>query len=152
MRCAASAMIGKVDQPLQLRLLDQLCRAFGDVDGDVTDPLDVPDDLQRRRDEAQIARHGLFEGQNLVAEVVDFEFKLVERVVALDDFFGQRRTPFHERADRIGDHLLGVMTHQQQLVLQGSKLLFELFAGVFPFRHRTTLAESPGDVIFSFTV
>ncbi len=59
---------------------------------------------------------------------------------------------FHEGTDRVGNHLFRVMAHQQQLVFQGPKLLFELFAGVFPFRHRPTLAESPGDVIFSLAI
>src|SRR6185503_16168585 len=59
---------GKVHKTLQLRLLDQLDRALGNVHADVADAFDVLHNLQGGCDESQIACNGLLEGKNLITK------------------------------------------------------------------------------------
>src|SRR5215469_18038780 len=93
---------GKIDEPLELWLVNQFHGAFGNVHSDVADALDVLHDLQRRRYKPQVASDRLFECEHFVAQIVDFDLQPVDLIVPGDYFFGKAGTALYERADRIG--------------------------------------------------
>ena len=68
--------------------------ALGDVDHEVAGALDLGDHADGGDDAAQVAGHGLLQGELLVAELLELDGQGVERVVALDDAPGRRsRSP-----------------------------------------------------------
>jgi len=91
----------QIDQPFEFRFLDQFRRSLADINGNIADALDVFDNFHGRRNKAQVACDRLFEREDLVAQLIDFNFQLVDLIIPADDFFGETRTPFDQRADRI---------------------------------------------------
>ena len=70
---------------------------FGDVGRHVPDPLQVAGDLDRRRDEAQIARGGLAQGQQADAFLLELDVEAVDQVVVADDPPRQFGVPLQKR-------------------------------------------------------
>lgn len=100
------------------RLAQQFPGALRNINGRVPDALEIANDLECRRQKSQVACHRLFERQNFVTQSVDLDLELVDGVISTDDFVSQARLPFRERAHGIGNHLLGLVAHEQKLVLQ----------------------------------
>ena len=107
-------MARDVDVGLERWLGCQLDGALGDVRGEVADALEVGDDLEGGGDEAQVARRGLAQGEQLEREVVDLDVEPVDRVVALDRDARERAIALGEAAHRLGDLILDEPAHLQQ--------------------------------------
>ena len=102
----------QIHKTLEFRLLDQLYRAFADVHGNVADALEILHNLERRCDKSEVARDRLFECQDFVAQVVDFNLKRVQFIITFDHFVRQRRPPIDKSSNRIRNHDLGFVAHQ----------------------------------------
>ena len=57
-------------------LLNQLQRAFGDIHRDIADALEILDDLERRRNESQIARTAA-RARDFITQIVDLDLEPV---------------------------------------------------------------------------
>jgi hypothetical protein len=96
----------------------------------------VTDDLEttlsqiedRRRSGGAAARISL-------QKAVDVEFKAIPRVVAQNHFVGNMRLSLHQRTDGIGDHLLGVIPHEQKHVFEQPEPVIVLLDGVRSLNH-----------------
>src|SRR6266850_1892441 len=77
----------KIDQTLQFGLLDQLDRAFRNIDPDIADALNVLYDFESGSNKSQVARDWLLEREDLETQVIDFNFECVEFVIAFDHVF-----------------------------------------------------------------
>jgi len=112
--------------------------AFGDVDGEVADALQVVVDFQRGDNEAQVDGDGLVKGENLEAFLFDVDFHVVVKGVAVDDFTGG-----------LGVEPLEGLDGAEELVLDEAaeleELAFEFFDGADEvFRHRVASVSRIG--------
>ena len=78
------------------------CR-FGDVDGEIADPLEIGVDLDRGDNGAEVNSHRLVQRKQSEATIVDFDVQGVQRLVAdedaLDQFVIAIDQPFHGETD-----------------------------------------------------
>ncbi len=109
------------DQFLQLGFLNQLARSLRNVDGDVPDALNVANNLQSGSNGPKVARHGLLQSEYLIAERIDLDLELIQRIVSADHFFAKTRPALAKCPHGVGNHLLGLMTHEQKLVFEKPK-------------------------------
>ncbi len=116
----------QVDVGLELRLLVQLQRALGDVDGLVADALEIGDDLHGGGDEAQIAGGRLVQRQELHALLVDLDVVGVHLRVAVDDLLGQHRVALQQRGHDPADLVLDQAAHGQQGLLERVQLFVKV--------------------------
>ena len=100
--------------------------SLGDIDGEVTDALEVGIDLDGGDDRAQVDRHRLVQRQELEAAAVDLDVQLVDRRVAGQHAVDDGRVALDESADGRADAVLGEAAHFEQPCLE----LFELFLKV----------------------
>ena len=89
---AQQGLGGQVDGPL------------ADVDGQISDALQVRDHLEGQRDEAQVGAHGLTLCEDHQAQLVDVDFGLIDLVVSLDGAPREFHVPLDQSPNRIGDH------------------------------------------------
>jgi hypothetical protein len=104
------------------------------VRGHVADAFEVGRDLERRGDQAEIARRWLVEGEELQAEIVDLDVEPVDRVVAVDDRPRQRRVALGQRPDRLCDLVLDEAAHLEDRRAELRELL--LVAAIGVLRHQ----------------
>src|SRR5208282_4324614 len=83
-------------------------------------------DLHGTGDEAHVPGHGLVQGQQAVADLIDFDFQVVDVPVALDDPAGKLAVPVHDGLDGEADGFLHAATHQEDLFLQPGQFLVKV--------------------------
>src|SRR5208282_5591593 len=99
-----------VDQGLQGGHLVQGQGPFADIDRQVAHAFQVRVDLHGTGDEAHVPGHGLVQGQQAVADLVDFDLQVVDVPVALDDPAGKLAVPVHDGLDGEADGFLHAAT------------------------------------------
>ena len=107
-----------------------LQRPFGDVLGQVADPLEVAGDPDRADDLAQIDRHRLAPGDGENRLLLDLALQRVEARVGGDDLVGQRHVGLAQRVHRVDHHLLGDAAHFGDPPLEGVEILVVRSDGV----------------------
>jgi len=112
-----------VDVGLDRQLAGELDGPLGDVSRHVADALQVGGDLERRGDEAEVARRGLAEREQLEREVVDLDVEAVHGVVALDGGARERLVALNEGLHRPPDLLLHQPAHLEHRGAQLAELL-----------------------------
>src|SRR5262249_1953691 len=123
-----------------------------DVDPDVTDALEVGDELERHRDEAEVGRDRLPLGQDAQAHVVDLDLEAVDLMIEVDHLPGELAVTLGERPDARLDHLLDLGAHEQDVLAQRQELPFVLAICMFLECHpnrpvmKSSVRESPGCV------
>ena len=110
---AMAAMRGRSISGLSCGSRAQLDGALADVLGHVAGALEVGGDLQRRGDQAQVARRRLVQGQQAQAQVVDLHVHAIDGLVALDDQPRELVVALDQRAHGVGDLLLDQAAHLQ---------------------------------------
>ena len=131
-----------VDERLQLRLFVELDGALAEIDRDVTDALEVGRDLQAGRDEAQVLRRRLMEGEEADAEIVDIDVHAVHVVVALDRHTAEGIVALDETAHGVLDLLLDESAHLEDLQVQLFQLRVVVTVSVLARVHRRLLSRS----------
>jgi predicted Rdx family selenoprotein len=110
--------LGQIVHRPQRRGLVQVERALGDVDREISDALEVDDDLQRGGDEAQIARGGLAQREQAAARFVDRDLEAVDLAIGGHHLVGELGVPLGERAHPERDLGLHLAAQIEQLVAQ----------------------------------
>ncbi len=113
----APAMCGMSIIGLTERMVHQRKRALGDVHREIAHALQVGVDLERRGEEAQVARHGLLQGQQADRQVVDLHLHLVDAGFVAEDLLGQLLGPALTSADAAMDGGFHQRAHLQQLLV-----------------------------------
>jgi hypothetical protein len=108
----------QIDEAFEFGFLYQFLSPLRYVHCNVADPFDVLYNFQSRRYKSQIAGDRLLERKDLVAEIVDSISSLSISSSRSMTSSGQSGTPIDQRFNRIGDHLLGFMAHEQKFFLQ----------------------------------
>ncbi len=114
-----------IHQGLEVVRVRQLDGGLGDVHGVVADTLHVGYHLHHRADGAKVARHGLLEGEQPHALLLDVQVHGVGGVVFRDDLARQLAVLVGERADGLLQHRLYEPAHLQEALLENLKLLVE---------------------------
>ena len=128
---------GKIDVGLDLGHLVEDDRLFGDVSGHVADPLQVAVDLDRRRDEAEVARGGLPQRQQADAFLLDLHVDPVDLVVLADDLPRQLGIALQQGPHAPFDGPLRQSAQVNEPVLDFLELPLVFPAGVFLFIHES---------------
>ncbi len=135
-----------VDQLLDRRTLHVTPRGFGDVDGEIADPLEVGVDLDRGDDRPQVGGHRLVQRQQREAAVVDLDVQRVQRLVAGERPVDELVVAIHQPLDRDPHLLFGEAAHLEQPGLELLELFLEMPDDAFRLRsiiNRTFLSRSP---------
>ena len=130
-----------------------LHRALCNVDGLVTDTLEVGRCLDGGNGEAKVTADRLPQRQNAHREVVHLHLVFVHEVVGLHDFVGQAHVAVLERAHRNADHLFASTAHCEEAILEIAQLRLELLVrvreqGSARARHYPNLPEIYSSVRF----
>ena len=88
-----------------------------DVHGQIAHAFQIAVDLDGGGEKAQIARHGLMQGQQPGGEFVDLDIELVDALFGLPDVDHQGVVALDQRADAVVDGGLDQTAHFQDLVL-----------------------------------
>jgi hypothetical protein len=86
-------------------------------------------DLDDREDEPQVDGHGLLLGQQLIAHLVDFALREVNRSLIFAHILAEGQVALQVGVDRGLDRLLGQGCHREELVLKLRKLLMKVNTG-----------------------
>ena len=108
-----------VDQRLQQRLVGQPLCQHGDPLGVIRHALEFRGNGRHGKDQAQIARHGLLAGDQREARFFNLPLRLVDLLVACDEFLREFFVVLGQRLDRL---LLQLVHHRRQVY----ELLFDL--------------------------
>jgi urea transport system substrate-binding protein len=103
-----------VDTPENNAFLEKFRARFG-ADRVVSDPLEVPRDLQDHDDQPELARERRL-GEEVHGRLVDLLLQLVEAVVLRHGGTGQFVVPFHQRAERTRDREIAHQLPVNQIV------------------------------------
>ena len=103
----------QVHQRLVEAVACELAGDLGDVDGVVTNSLQVRDDLHRGADQPKIPRHGLLQRNETHALALDLDIEVVDAVVGAHHGFGQRDVLLCQRVHCLTDHLIDLTAHLQ---------------------------------------
>jgi hypothetical protein len=120
----AAEIDARVERGKAVELEGALC----DAGGQIADALEIDDELEGHRDEAEVGGDGLASCEDLEGELVDFVFVLVDVGVSLDDVAREVVVAFLEGLHGAGDLLGGFLAHRREPLAQGAKLLFEVAA------------------------
>ena len=107
-----------------------LQRPFGDVLGEVADPLEVAGDADRADDLAQIDGHRLTPRDGEDRLLLDLALQRVEARVGGDDLIGERGVGLAQRVHRVDHHLLGDAAHLGDPPLESVEFLVVRSDGV----------------------
>jgi hypothetical protein len=110
----------QVRERLHRRLARELLGAAGDVHRMIAHALQVGGDLERRRDEPQVARQRLLQRQELDAALLDVDLHAVDRGVVAEHLLGQRGITARKGFQRLADDGLGAAAHEQEFLLQSA--------------------------------
>jgi hypothetical protein len=94
------------------------CRGLRDVDGLVTDALEIVVDAGNGKYEAEVDGHQLMERQELHNAVVDFELQLVDGVFFFENALGKLFIGFEDGMHGLMDGAFGETAHPQQALFQ----------------------------------
>jgi hypothetical protein len=95
----------------------------------VADALEVVGDLHRHGDEAQVAREGLLEREEMDAAVLDLHLDRVQLPVPEHDGLRERRIALAERLDRMTHKLLRQGRHLEEKRAQLGQFGMEVTRG-----------------------
>ena len=109
----------------------------------VADALDVGRNLEARRDDAQVVRHGLLLGNQEDAVVLDVNDHVVDVVIFAHDAVGERVVVFEERLQRPLHGRLGPQPHLVDLPLHIRERLDVFLAGLLNFLHQRIPPDRP---------
>ena len=138
----------QIDVRLQHRLLVELPCALGDIDGFVSDALQVCNDFQGRGDKPQVDPHRLAEGQYLKTEAVDLQLDAVHLGVPADHRLGQIGIPLGQGFQAVADLLLDQAAHLKQLLFELAQLDLVIRNRMEPiFQLRTPYMENSMDKV-----
>ena len=99
---------------------------LSNVHGQIADPLEIGVDLDGRHDDAEIRRHRLMQREQLEAAIIDFDMKVVDRLVARGDRVESVRVPVHETVHRFPHPFLGEAAHRQQSRREGVEFFLKM--------------------------
>ena len=80
-----------IDERLDRRMLQVAEGCLRDIDGEVTDPLQIVVDLEARYDDADIVGARVVVDQQFVAALVDLDLEVVDRFVTTEHLLGPDR-------------------------------------------------------------
>lgn len=120
--------------------------ALADVHAEVSDALQIGDDLEGHRDEAQVRRHRLTGGEDAQRQLVHLTFEAVDAAIHAHRLARQLAVAFGERVDALDNHLLDERPHEEDLVAERAQLLLVDLAGVLA-SHGPLSAELSGHVV-----
>jgi len=66
----------------------------------------------------------------------------IEKIVVRNNLMREVRTPFHQGAHRVGDHLVRVVAHPQQHALQRAEFLIVMFDRMARLNHLDDAMDS----------
>jgi hypothetical protein len=92
----------------------------------VADALDGVGDAHGRGDEAEVAGHGLVEGEEVDARLVELELHGVHLLVALDDGAGSVHRPLVHGLEGGLQQVLGAARHGQQAGPDGGQVVAQV--------------------------
>ena len=92
----------------------------------VAHALQVVGDLERGGEHAEVARHGLLEGEQVDALLLDFHLHVVDGAVVGDDLAGLVGVALQERLHGQAQRGLGLARHGQQAHLDGTELVMKV--------------------------
>jgi hypothetical protein len=95
-------------------MLEVSLSCFGDIDGQIADAFEVGAASRRRDHEAKVDSDRLMQREQPETPVVDFNLKIVERLVSLDDIEEMRAVALDERVDGSLDPALCELRHERQ--------------------------------------
>ena len=116
----------QIDQRLHRRVHDVTLGGLGDIDGEVADAFEVDGNLRGGDDEAEIAGHGLLQGQQLETAIVDLDLQRVQLAVARHDLLDLFEIRGNERGERGAHALFGAGAHEQQAPLELIEIVREM--------------------------
>jgi hypothetical protein len=99
---------------LELRLLAQFKHSLADIDGVVADTFQVGSDFEPSRDEAQIARRWLMQGEEPYTTLVALDVHPVHIGITRDGLAGFFGIALDQRLDGVGNLTFNETTHLQQ--------------------------------------
>ena len=103
-----------------------LRHALAEVDRLVADALEVGDELQRRRDEAEVVGDGLAEREHVDGELVDLHLVAVDARVEGFDLWDAPEVAVEKRRHREVDRPLAARAHREQVAAELPELVFEV--------------------------
>ena len=116
--------------------------ALADVAGQVADALQLRRDPDGGQDAAQVDGHGLLEGQQQLAALLDLHRGGIEPVVAVDDLLGRHQVAVQQGLGGPGPGLGGRRAQLDDLVPHRVEVLVERPAGLFGHGGLAVIAAS----------
>ena len=121
-----------VDDGLEGRRFEKANRVLGNIDSLVADALEVGAHLHDRRDQSEVGRKGLLQGQHLEAAVVDLHLEEIHGGVACDDGAGEFDPTLHEGHQRLLGLGFDQRSHVQEAVFESFEVGLEVVAFHYP--------------------
>src|SRR5512143_2111341 len=115
-----------VDVRLEGRLIKQLDPSFAYVYSEVAHALEVGDDLDRGRDEAEIAARGLPDGDEPDALLLDLHVEIVSDGITVDNLDSEVPVTLDQGPDGFLDGILNEPAHLEYPLLELFEVLFFL--------------------------
>jgi hypothetical protein len=120
------AHAGQVDIRLHARVAEDAQGALGDIDGLISDALQINVDARDGQGKTEIDGHELVQGKKLNDAVIDFQLELVDGVFFLEDALGEHFVGFEHRVDGLVNGTLGEAAHPEEPLFQLVYVFFEM--------------------------
>ena len=120
--------LGDVDGEIDIGEGSHLTDADGDVDGLVSDTLEVGVDADDGEDEAQVDGHGLLHGEEVESHLVDLAFEAIDGGLGAEDEFADGEVAGAVGLDGTLDGLLDHTCHDEEFFLEVVETLMEFDA------------------------